>query len=149
MPPDADALRWTTILGLAILAAVIAAIAAPVALWMGGSLRLVVERIAATLAAGAVAWRLLVALRAVSEAGGFSEAEMETRPRRADVPVDPLLAAIGRDMATGAPWRRPGKALAHRLGRLASEAGGADPVIGERPTVAEIEHAITTIEAKT
>ncbi len=147
MQPDKDAIRWTTILGLAILVAIIGAIAASVALWMGGALRLAVERIAAVLAAGAVLYRLLVALRAASEAGGFSEAEMETRLYRAQAAMDPLLAAIERDMGVGAPWRRPGRALAQRLERLAGEAV-VDGGIGERITVAEAARLVTSIEEK-
>jgi hypothetical protein len=129
MPTSDDALTWRTWLGFSVAAGVIAAVAAPVALWVGPGFRPMVWRGAGALLAIVVLPRML---RAVREAAGV---DMETPVRRLlrDPPsiaqVDPAFARLASEIHGALVHRRHdedhriARSLWSRLGHIGVQRG--------------------------
>jgi hypothetical protein len=152
-PATEGRITWWTLAGLLVLAMAIAAVAAPVCVWVGPQQRPVVVRLAVALFCGCALWRLV---RAVAEAAGLgivSAADLALHPPPPRADPDPSLPRLASEIRLGLARRRHfDRDLRPRLQALAGRRGVVLPrdalpaPPGRRAVEAEIERLVTAIE---
>lgn len=146
-------ITWRTPVGLLALALAIAAVAAPVCVWVEPPLRQVAVRVAVAVFCACALWRLA---RAVAGAAGLDVASAaDLALNRAAPPArpDPLLLRLASEVRRGLTWRRRfDRGLWSRLQTLAGRRGVVLPPdllpgpLGRRMTEADVERTISMIE---
>lgn len=151
MAPDADALTWRTLAGFLVAAALLAAVATPVALWVGPEQRAVVPHIAVALLAAGTLRRLAAAVRGAAWLDTPSEvARVLDRPPPQAEP-DPGFSRLSSELRSLAPLRPGAEPLLWtRLRAIAAARGVAERQVvaphGRRVSKADLERLIGAIE---
>lgn len=107
-----EAITGKTLAGFAALAALLAALATPVALWVGPSGQGLVVRIAVAAFVAVIAYRLLAVIKAAALVGHQTPAEIALQPRATEVEVDALMQQLMKETRLGlwqvspALWQR-------------------------------------------
>ena len=144
MTPNTERITWRTLVGLLVLAVLLAAVAAPIAVWGDAASRLLVIRLAAALFCAIALFRLVVAIRQEAGIEQISAAEMAKRPRQETAQADPLLAGLAAELRRGIVPRPIGSAVHQRLQRLGDRRGIAVPA--ELPGPGDVERAVSCLE---
>jgi len=151
MDPQPERITWRTVLGFLVLATFIGLVAAPIAIWFGGSGRTIVIRLAVTLFVVLVLYRLLSALRDRAGIGEVSQGDLAMRPRQPPVKLDPLLLRLAGEFRTGLRGHIVPAALQERLRHLSRQR--TEDVLPElvpqtdrRLTWHDVERAIDRLE---
>ncbi len=147
MPPPDSALTWRTWFGFAVAAALIAAAATPLALWVGPAHRAIVERAAAALLAAIVLPRLVRAMRGAAGLDADPTAEFLPRDVRPAADPDPGFARLAGELhAALARSNRVGPSLWTRLRAIAARRGIDTPAPAAGDARTALMRLITTIE---
>ena len=124
MDPRAERITWRTVFGFLVLAMFIGLVAAPIAIWFGGSGRTIVIRLAVALFVALVLYRLLSALREWVGIGEVSQVDLAVQHREPAVRLDPLLFRLAGEFRTGLRWHIVPAALQERLRHLSRQTTG-------------------------
>jgi hypothetical protein len=154
MSPSAERITWRTLVGLLALAMMVAAVAAPIAVWVDAGSRPLVIRLATAVFCLMVVYRLVCAIREEAGIDQVSPAEIATRPQQESLLIDPLLVRLTGELRDGVLQRTIKSALWQRLQRLAERRAVTLPSeLAPRPgrqlTMTDTERAISCLEDAT
>jgi len=143
-----------TLAGLLVFALVLAMIAWPLALWISGSGRWVVVRLAVAVLCAAILLRLLTIVRAEAGIDEVSEADLALQSRTLAPQPDPLLFRLAGDARTGLTWKVVPMALQDRLQKMIArrfEPPPTDltPLPSRRLTWRQAEAIVSKLEERT
>ena len=116
-----EAITRKTLAGFVVLAALLAAIAAPIALWVGPGGQYLVVRLAVAFYVAVIAYRLLTVIKAAALVGHLTPAEIALQPRVTEVTVDPLMLQLVKETRPG--LRQVSHALWQRVQSLCRRRG--------------------------
>jgi hypothetical protein len=143
-----EAISKKTLAGFAVLAALVTALATPIAAWVGPGGQGLVVRIAVSCFAAVIAHRLLSVIKAGALVGNQTPAEIALQPRATEVEVDALMLQLVKETRPG--LRQVSSALWQRVQSLCCRRGVAvpdEPAL--RPSRKDIARIIRHLEDST
>ena len=151
MDPRVEPITWRTVSGFLVLAMLIGVVAAPIAIWFGGSGQAIIVRLAVALFSACVLYRLVVVVREAAGIGETTRMEQALEPQELAVKLDPLLLRLAGESRTGLRWNVVPAALQDRLRQLSRQMTGEPlpelmPRAGRRLTWSEVGRVIDHLE---
>ena len=141
-----EAISSKTLAGFAALAALLAGLTTPIAIWVGPSGQGVVVRIAVAAFVAVIAYRLLAVIKAAALVGHQTPAEIALLPRATEVEVDALMQQLVKEARPG--LRPVSAALWQRVQSLCWRRGVAvpDEQLVLRPSRQDLSRIIQHLE---
>jgi len=141
-----ERITWVTITGWLVLGALLAALAAPIALWVGPAGQPVVIRIAVAVLGAVIVSRLMQMIRQAAMLDQLTQAEAATMQADVQVVTDPTLTELARELRWRHLQRRITPVLWERLQHHCRLRGLAAPSSHERPTWHEAERTVRSLD---
>ena len=142
-----ERITWVTIIGWLLLGALLAAVATPIALWVGPAGQPVVIRLAVAVLGAVIVARLVQMIRQAAMLDQLSPAETATTQTGVPAPTDPVLTELARELRWRHLYRWITPALWERLQHHCRLRGVTAAIsAGERPSWQEAERIVRSLE---
>lgn len=141
-----ERITWVTLIGWLLLAALLGALATPIALWVGPSGRPIVIRLAVAMLGAVIVARLVQVIRQTAMLDHLTQAEAAMRQSEATAATDPVLTELARELRWRHLQRQITPVLWERLQQHCRLRGAAAAPSTERVTWQEAERIVRSLE---